>query len=818
MAERLHHADRSERHCRARPTRPGPALVLALSALAIHPVPARAQTFSGIVVEAGSGHPVLGAMVTVETRADGAILGSFFTASAGRFVIAPTRPASGPLRIRAERIGYVATVVNLDGLPTGDVRVEMDPAPIALTSLAVTGDRRRCEMSEGTATETHAVWTDVRRALAAATWTASDRALRFRLRSRERRLSPGDLTVLEQDSRTVTGWGENSVRSLAPEDLASGGYVRAVGDGQTDYYAPDAEALLSDAFLRTHCLSVTGHPDDDALVGVRFEPVPGTDRTDIAGVFWLHRQSATLVRIDFTYTPRASHVSAEHAGGAIRFASLPDGRWIVRDWHIRAPVERLVASGSALGSTERRMVASVAEFSSTVMNVTAPDFTWTPSDSTYVVAGLAYDSLAHAPLAHAEVRLAGRGWSTTTDATGRFELTGVPAGGYRVSLHGARIETLGITAPFTDVEVGPGRVRPTVTLAIPSETTLLASRCASPGRAVVARVRMDDGTPAPVLTVVSAVDPGVAEAERRAQATEVPGLYLLCESLEDRTVRVAARLGPFESSPVDVPPGPASIVDIDLVLPREATSAASVIAGVVVSAEDGQPIEAAEIGWRSRDGSRSGVVLTDRLGTFRFSGVTAGAYDLTARRLGFRDTEGAIAVAPGASARVEVRMPSRAMAIEGVVVEVEARVRQLERAGFYERFLRERGEFLDQADIEAIQPTRMTDVLFRVQGITPAAVFAESSNTTVRRFQIRGAVRASQDQRCFPLIYINGSIAREGKHLVNAEEAPFYTPIDQLVNPWDVEALEVYDGPSSTPAAFRGPGFECGVVVVWLRY
>lgn len=41
--------------------------------------------------------------------------------------------------------------------------------------------------------------------------------------------------------------------------------------------------------------------------------------------------------------------------------------------------------------------------------------------------------------------------------------------------------------------------------------------------------------------------------------------------------------------------------------------------------------------------------------------------------------------------------------------------------------------------------------------------------------------------------------------------------VDQLVRPIEIEAIEIYRGPAETPAQFRRPGSDCGVVVIWTR-
>lgn len=53
------------------------------------------------------------------------------------------------------------------------------------------------------------------------------------------------------------------------------------------FYAPDAEVLLSDAFLDSHCFSLReATVQGEARLGLTFEPVPGRTIPEVRGVLW----------------------------------------------------------------------------------------------------------------------------------------------------------------------------------------------------------------------------------------------------------------------------------------------------------------------------------------------------------------------------------------------------------------------------------------------------------------------------------------------------------------------------------------------------
>lgn len=107
---------------------------------------------------------------------------------------------------------------------------------------------------------------------------------------------------------------------------------------------------------------------------------------------------------------------------------------------------------------------------------------------------LVYDSLAaHGPLAGAEVWLVGGPYQTVADTGGRFELTGVAAGHYRVAFAHGSLDALALTAPTVEVDVRDGGAVD-VTLVTPSDATLYAHACANELRPVGTGLMLGDVT------------------------------------------------------------------------------------------------------------------------------------------------------------------------------------------------------------------------------------------------------------------------------------------------------------------------------------
>lgn len=444
------------------------AVVLALTSLGRGAVEASAQTLVGTILEEATGVPVAGAQVMLENL-DGGRVASFVTAPDGRYRLRV--PEGGQYVLVVNRIGYRQERAGPLELVADDTVIRdarLAQLAIELEGLVVGTAPGQCDLRDGGSGATQTVWNLVRRALDAATWTDRSGVLDFRVRRWERRLDGGSLSVLDETASVARTRAGNSVRSLAADALAADGYVRTTSDGFIEYFAPDAEVLLSDTFLERHCFSARdGEGPMDGYVGLAFEPLPDSDNPDVTGVMWVDRNTGRLDHVAFGYTRLPFETGTEHAGGRVRYTELPDGRWIVRDWRIRAPLVRIVRIRGPERVVERQMTEAVLETGAEVVGVAGADFEWSSETPVVSISGVVYDSTSASMLADATVRLAGRGWSVTTDESGTFRLEGIHPGRYRLSVEHPRLDALGLGLLERDVDVdGSGAVR--VRLAVPA--------------------------------------------------------------------------------------------------------------------------------------------------------------------------------------------------------------------------------------------------------------------------------------------------------------------------------------------------------------
>lgn len=298
--------------------------------------PVVAQTVRGRVEQA-DGVPISGAFIMLEDSA-GVVSSRVLSTESGSFRI--TAPAAGSYRLRADRIGYTAAMSPWLQLAAGEdlsYRFVVEPDPVRLREIRVE-ERARCSILPDEGIELQRVWDEALKAITATAWTGQQAYFRFDAVMHEQLLDRQGRPVTEAVLEEVRFYGRHPFRAIPTRDLVLGGFVQEP-EGQVAYYAPDADVLLSDAFVRRHCFRlVRGQGESAGLLGLSFEALPQSRLPDIEGVMWLDPADAELRWLDYTYVNLASSIDQEGLGGMVEFARLPSGAWIIRSWWIRVPV------------------------------------------------------------------------------------------------------------------------------------------------------------------------------------------------------------------------------------------------------------------------------------------------------------------------------------------------------------------------------------------------------------------------------------------------------------------------------------------------
>ncbi len=450
-------------------------LLSAILALACTSTSLHAQIVRGIVVEEGLDAPVEGAMVILMDL-DGSTVDRVLTDADGEFIADADHP--GPHFIRIDRIGYESLTTERFAVPvTGTYKTVTVPIrPVELMGINVEGSRR-CEVRPEEGRSTARVWEEARKALQAAAWTQNSGAYRYTLLQFSRELEADGRRVKNETREFQRTRGQAPYVSAPARELVDSGFVRRNPDRSFTYFAPDAEAFLSDAFLDTHCMRL--EEVTDGLIGLGFEPVSGRRVADINGTIWIDAATAQLRRLEFRYQDLPRGLEPSNPRGEVVFGRLPNGTWIVRDWHIRMPLLAWV------GRERLRTVrVGYLEEGGIVWRVIDRDGTTVIESATASVAGIVRDSLDAGPVAGVAVRPTGSGAGTTgevrTGAAGSFMLPGLAPGLQVIELTHASLDTLHLPPPRLSVEAVAGEIV-TVPARLPGVGEVLREACGEPG-------------------------------------------------------------------------------------------------------------------------------------------------------------------------------------------------------------------------------------------------------------------------------------------------------------------------------------------------
>ena len=418
---------------------------------------------------------------------------SALTDDEGRFLFRPR--GLGVFSVRAEMIGrksQVSAPVRVRGPGSHSVTLRLPVSAIAIPGIRVEADKE-CVLRPQEGLEVARVWGEAKLALRIQEWTQQEGLYRFRVEAYERDLDPNTLAVGAENRRVTRGVARNPIVSLPAEDLMAGGFMRPAKGGGYAYFAPDANVLLSDEFLDSHCFRLTSREDRPDALGLAFEPVHRSGQSDIAGTFWLHQKTAHLQFLEFSYTGLPWKEAEGAARGRVVFEALPNGAWIVRRWWIRMP-EMVQDLNLARGRDSGIRIRALKEFGGGVTRIEDVQQGVISRTEPGVVTGVVWDSTRSAPLPGAFVFLSGTQYSTHSDSSGQFQLGGLPEGLFRAAFSHPRLDTLGTFSRAVEVEVTAGETTE-VQLHAPSIGSHLAAQCPpdvveeGPTSVVVGRVR-----------------------------------------------------------------------------------------------------------------------------------------------------------------------------------------------------------------------------------------------------------------------------------------------------------------------------------------
>lgn len=209
--------------------------------------------------------------------------------------------------------------------------------------------------------------------------------------------------------------------------------------------------------------------------------------------------------------------------------------------------------------------------------------------------------------------------------------------------------------------------------------------------------------------------------------------------------------------------------------------------GVVVNRVTDAPLPEAIVQLVATDLSAT----TDAAGRFAFTNLASGVYLVHVRVFGYLEAHWTIDVSRRDS--FDFKFPMNPLAMELNPVTVTGLTADRQRlAEFEARRARGMGHFITREQIEASGAKSLSDLLRTTRGVQTVC---GGVGCTIRM--------ARAQQGCEPQFYIDG------------KAAPGYIGTNTPV--LDIYGIEVFRGPSETPAEFLNSSSGCGVISIWTK-
>jgi hypothetical protein len=243
-----------------------------------------------------------------------------------------------------------------------------------------------------------------------------------------------------------------------------------------------------------------------------------------------------------------------------------------------------------------------------------------------------------------------------------------------------------------------------------------------------------------------------------------------------------------------------------------APAAAQALRGTVVDHRS-KPVDGVRVSVSAATGTMVGDTVTGAGGEFVFRlPVGGGGYVVRASKPGYSTAvTQPIDVQAGFDASVQVRLQPSPVSLDTVTVvaqnvAVEQQLPYLAQAGFYLRKRRGIGRFLTRADLDKTRSDRLTDALRGMPGVRIVC------NGQYCDVQAPGAATSFTRGVCQQTVVLDGVVLRMGGVSGGGD------PVDQLLNPFNLDGVEVYSGPSGVPVQFKGYMSPCGAIIGWSRH
>jgi hypothetical protein len=191
------------------------------------------------------------------------------------------------------------------------------------------------------------------------------------------------------------------------------------------------------------------------------------------------------------------------------------------------------------------------------------------------------------------------------------------------------------------------------------------------------------------------------------------------------------------------------------------------------------------------------IARTDSTGAFVLRKLDPGLVSVSVRRLGFEPQTFDVELHGNAPDSVSIKMNLNPQVLDAVQTSASKARHYSSIEDFYRRRVRGSGVFITRDQIDRRSTNRLSDIVREVPGVRTVKV----GRTSTIRFP---SATAMLRRDCPPQFWL------DGQRLQSAELDDFPAR--------DIEGLEIYQGPASTPTRFSsGSAPTCGTVVLWTR-
>jgi hypothetical protein len=448
--------------------------------------------------------------------------------------------------------------------------------------------------------------------------------------------------------------------------------------------------------------------------------------------------------------------------------------------------------------------------------------------------GTVFDSVHNSPLAGATIFVLGTARIGATNEKGLFNVDSIPPGLHKVHVAHELLDSLGISMVTDSFEVVAGQ-RKVMELAVPSSETLVGLSCPVAQRrlgpsAIIGRL-LDADTDQPVTgarvsfawSELSLAD-GLKRMPRvRVATVNQEGVFRICGipsevegtlQAEKTGITTAEIKVTFVGQPLVIQGmrignantvAKANVDSAQGVTPGRSVGeqrfsavnyqkGSAILRGKVVNA-NGTPMANVRV---EVEGTASRA-LTNEEGAFVLDSLPSGTQSVVARQIGFASVSKPVELSTRGPSSTTITMSQPVTMLDPIVVTAQSDA-GLDNIGFTTRKKGMSGTFMDASEIMKRGPNLLTDVFrtvpsLRVVPVSPYDYAVESS---------RGNMLGGNCVK----YWLDG----------NPFEAVFPGDVDRMIPPYEIAAIEVYNG-STVPIQFTNANSSnCAVIVIWSKY